>query len=210
MQRLSERMIEDMKLAGLAERTQESYLASMRGLVAHYGGRAPGLLTPEEVRGYFLHLVEAEKSASTVRVRLNGVRFFFERTLRRDWAVFDGRILEHTAETVAVACRDATTGEARRLTVAPLEFMRRCLQHVPPSRQRFPAPMPTETASPAGVPDPLQRLTPAGRRPRRLHLQPARCICNAGCRSRHPLKTQGLPPRVVQPGLCAGSAARNR
>ncbi len=89
MKRLSERMIEDMKLAGLSERTRESYLGSMQALVRHCGDRPPGRLTPEELRGYFLHLVEEKKAASTVRVHLNGIRFFYERTLGRKWEIFD-------------------------------------------------------------------------------------------------------------------------
>ena len=56
---------------------------------------------------------------------------YFGRYLHR-LPVSDSRILEHTNEAVAVVCRDATTGQARRLTLAPLEFLRRCLQHVPP------------------------------------------------------------------------------
>lgn len=89
MKRMSERMEDDMKLAGLGERTRESYLQAMRLLVTHYGGRPPGQLTNEELRSYFLHLLKEGKSASTVRVRLNGIKFFYERTLRRDWGLLD-------------------------------------------------------------------------------------------------------------------------
>ena len=34
-------------------------------------------------------VVEEKKAASTVRVHLNGIRFFYERTLGRDWTIFD-------------------------------------------------------------------------------------------------------------------------
>jgi len=85
MERMSDRMVDDMKLAGLGERTRESYLGAMRMLVGHYGGRPPGRLTPEQLRSYFLHLIKEGKAASTVRVQLNGIRFFYERTLRREW-----------------------------------------------------------------------------------------------------------------------------
>lgn len=89
MKRLAERMSEDMKLAGLALRTQESYLGSMSALVRHCGNRPPGQLSAEELRAYFLHLVEEKKAASTVRVHLNGIRFFYERTLRRPGMIFE-------------------------------------------------------------------------------------------------------------------------
>lgn len=90
MQRLSERMIEDMKLAGFADRTKESYLGAVHALVKHYGERPPGQLTAEELRQFFLHLIEDRKlSPSTVGVHLNGIRFFYERCLGRHWDVFD-------------------------------------------------------------------------------------------------------------------------
>ena len=86
MNRLSQKMIEDMKLAGLAMRTRESYLASMGALVKFHGGCPPGRLTQEQLRAYFLHMIDEKKlSPTTVRVHLNGIKFFFERTLSRRW-----------------------------------------------------------------------------------------------------------------------------
>ena len=46
---LRARMIEDMKLAGLAARTQEVYLQAVSALAKHYR-RSPDRLTEEEVR----------------------------------------------------------------------------------------------------------------------------------------------------------------
>ena len=90
MTRMSDRMAEDMRLAGLSGRTQESYLGAMRVLVSHYGGCPPGRLTPEQLRSYFLHMIDGRRAAaSTVRVHLNGIRFFYERTLRREWGRLD-------------------------------------------------------------------------------------------------------------------------
>jgi hypothetical protein len=54
---LRARMIEDMKLAGLAERTQEVYLQAVRGLAKRYD-RSPDQLTEEEVRRYLLGVRE--------------------------------------------------------------------------------------------------------------------------------------------------------
>ncbi len=82
-------MIGDMQLRGLAERTQDSYFRAVRGLAAHYM-RSPDQITEEEVRAYFLHLLNERKlSQSTMRVNLAGVRFLSEVTLGRKWPVFD-------------------------------------------------------------------------------------------------------------------------
>ena len=88
--RLSQRMLEDMKLSGLSKRTQGSYLCAMRSLVEFHDGIPPGRLTQEQLRAYFLYIVEDKKvSPSTLRVHLNGIRFFYERTLNRHWDVLD-------------------------------------------------------------------------------------------------------------------------
>ena len=86
---LRQKMIEDMQLRDFSEKTREAYVAAVKGLATHYS-RAPDLIAEEEVRAYFLHLVNVRKlSRSTVRQHLCGVRFFFETTLGRKWPVFD-------------------------------------------------------------------------------------------------------------------------
>src|SRR5580693_69139 len=57
MSPLRARMIEDMKLAGLAATTQEIYLQAVRSLAKHYN-RSPELLAEEEVRRYLLDVRE--------------------------------------------------------------------------------------------------------------------------------------------------------
>ena len=52
---LRQRMLEDMQLRGLAERTQEAYHSAVQQLAIHYA-KSPDLLTDEEVREYFLYL----------------------------------------------------------------------------------------------------------------------------------------------------------
>ncbi len=82
-------MIGDMQLRDLAARTQESYLGAVKGLAAHYM-RSPDQITEDEIRTYFLHLVnERGLSPSSLRVNLAGVRFLSEVTLGRKWTVFD-------------------------------------------------------------------------------------------------------------------------
>lgn len=82
---LRQRMIEDMQLRGLAERTQDSYVRSVRQLAEYYG-KSPEQVSEQELRQYFLYLQnERQVSASTVQVRLNGIKFFYEHTLERSW-----------------------------------------------------------------------------------------------------------------------------
>ena len=86
---LRQRMIEDLQLAGLRPRTQESYVRAVRLLADHYG-RSPDRLSEEQVRAFLLYEVnEKHLSPSTLRVHLYGIRFFYERTLRRELPVLD-------------------------------------------------------------------------------------------------------------------------
>lgn len=89
MTELRRRMIADLQLAGYSGKTQQSYLMAVRGLAKHYM-RSPDQLSQEEVRQFFLHLINERKAAySTVKIYLYGIKFFFEKTLQRQWAFFD-------------------------------------------------------------------------------------------------------------------------
>lgn len=83
------RMLEDLQLRGLAPTTQQCYLDAVKHLAYHYR-RAPDQINEEELRQYFLHLInEKQVAESTLRIQLYGIRFFYERTLQRPWPVFD-------------------------------------------------------------------------------------------------------------------------
>ena len=83
------RMLEDLQLRGLTPKTQQCYLAAVHQLAQHYR-RAPDQLSEEELRQYFLFLINDKKVAeSTCRIHLYEIRFFYERTLKRPWPVFD-------------------------------------------------------------------------------------------------------------------------
>jgi integrase/recombinase XerD len=89
MTTLRRRMLEDLQLRGLAPKTQECYVAAVHQLAQHYR-RPPDQLSEEELRQYFLFLLNEKKVAeSTFRVHLYGIRFFYEHTLQRPWPVFD-------------------------------------------------------------------------------------------------------------------------
>ena len=89
MTELRRRMYEDLQLAGYALDTQQSYVNAVYKLAKYYS-RSPALLTEEEVRHFFLHLINDRKSAkSTITIYLCGIKFFYETTLKRTWNIFD-------------------------------------------------------------------------------------------------------------------------
>lgn len=89
MTALRQKMIEDMQLHSFAERTQKSYMQAVRQLAEYYH-KPPDQISEEELRQYFLYLKNVKKvSRSTITLALCGIKFFYERTLERDWKVFD-------------------------------------------------------------------------------------------------------------------------
>ena len=89
MSALRARMIEDMKLAGLAATTQEIYLQAVRSLAKHFK-RSPELLAEEEVRRYLLGVRERYARGSFKTCHY-GIQFFYRNTLDKDWALFKKR-----------------------------------------------------------------------------------------------------------------------
>ena len=88
MTELRKRMIECLQLRGLAERTQEAYTRAVRQLAAHYH-KSPDQITEAELRQYFLFLKNIKHySRNTMTVAICGIRFFYQQTLNRDWAIF--------------------------------------------------------------------------------------------------------------------------
>ena len=89
MTELRKRMIECLQLRGLSERTQEAYLRAVRQLAEHYH-KSPDLISEEELRQYFLYLKNVKHYARpTTTIAICGIRFFFERTLAREWTIFN-------------------------------------------------------------------------------------------------------------------------
>ena len=86
---LREKMIEDMQLRGFAVRTQEAYLSAVRQLAKHYR-KPPDQIDEEELRQYFLFLKNEKHAArASCTIALCGIKFFFERTLGREWKTFE-------------------------------------------------------------------------------------------------------------------------
>ena len=86
---LRQKMIEDMQLRGLSERTQDSYVRVVRQLAEYYH-QPPDQLSEAELRQYFLYLKnEKQVSRSTCTQALCGLKFLYQQTLQRDWAILD-------------------------------------------------------------------------------------------------------------------------
>ena len=86
---LRRRMKEDLQLAGYSLRTQKSYVDTVR-VLANYYHRSPDLISEDEIRRFFLYMInERKSSASSITVYLCGIKFFYETTLQRTWQIFD-------------------------------------------------------------------------------------------------------------------------
>jgi integrase/recombinase XerD len=87
MTELRKRMIECLQLRGLSERTQALYTAAVCQLAEHYH-KPPDQITEEELREYFLFIKNVKNySRNTMTVALCAIKFFYEQTLNRSWAV---------------------------------------------------------------------------------------------------------------------------
>jgi len=89
MSALRQKMIEDMQLRGFAARTQEAYLLAVSQLAKHYH-KPPDQINEEELRQYFLFLKNEKHAArASCTIALCGIKFFYERTLGREWKTFE-------------------------------------------------------------------------------------------------------------------------
>ena len=88
MTELRQRMVNDMIVRGMAEKTRTSYTQAVAGLAKFYR-RSPDQITHEEVQTYLLHLIQERKLAwSTCNIAVHGLRFLFHVTLRHDAVAF--------------------------------------------------------------------------------------------------------------------------
>ena len=83
---LRQRMIEDMRMRKLGDRTQEGYLRAVR-YFTKYLGRSPDTATVEDLRNYQLYLVDHGVSPASLNSAISGLKFFFNVTLDRPEAM---------------------------------------------------------------------------------------------------------------------------
>ena len=84
---LRERMSQDLKLRGMAQRTHDGYLREVRKLACHYH-RSPDQLTEQQVGDYLLYLInDCQFAPGSLRVAYSGIKFFYTHTEPRPWDI---------------------------------------------------------------------------------------------------------------------------
>jgi len=98
-------MIQDMQLAGLSPRTQETYLSAIVGLVKHYDNKRPELMTEREVYRYIIWLRDEKGVArGTFYSRFWGMKLLFHRTLDQNWALFTKKRFVRPSKSLCRLC----------------------------------------------------------------------------------------------------------
>jgi site-specific recombinase XerD len=68
----------EMRLRNYSHKTIKSYMSALRGFVAHVAPRHPRTISNEELKLYFIHLLEKKQlAASTVNQIFNALRFLY-------------------------------------------------------------------------------------------------------------------------------------
>ena len=83
-EQLYQRHLRALKLQGMSASTIDVYARAVRRVSAHYDC-CPDQLTTEQLEEYFSKLVESH-SWSTVKIDRNGLQFFWQHILKRDWS----------------------------------------------------------------------------------------------------------------------------
>jgi site-specific recombinase XerD len=85
MGKLRDQMEMDMKLRRFSPKTITCYLACMKGVAKHFR-KSPAELGDEEIRAYLHYLMEERKASQSVLVQTySALKFFFEKTLQKQW-----------------------------------------------------------------------------------------------------------------------------
>ncbi len=76
---------DDLKLAGYAKRSRQSYVRAVRQLM-NFWSCALEEIEEQQVREYWLHCKdELDWAGATMRISYSGIKFFYAHTLKRDW-----------------------------------------------------------------------------------------------------------------------------
>lgn len=86
-QSLYRKHLSALRRQGKAERTIDSYARAVRR-ITEFWDTCPDSLSQEQLEAYFSSLVETH-SWATVKVDRNGLQFFYQHVLKRDWAWVD-------------------------------------------------------------------------------------------------------------------------
>ena len=82
---LAKQMLQDMQLAGLSERTHESYLRAVRKF-AQWLNKSPHLASENDLRRYLLFIKNDQQwEGNSLKVAYSGLKFFYSRTCPQQW-----------------------------------------------------------------------------------------------------------------------------
>jgi integrase/recombinase XerD len=124
MTALRQRMIDDLRLRGYADRTVEAYVTAVARL-ARFHHAPPDRLSEEQLRAYLLHLTTERRIAgSSFTVVLCGLRFFYEQTLNRHWTILDAARPKREKKLPVVLSREEVW---RVLALVRMPAYRTCL-----------------------------------------------------------------------------------
>jgi site-specific recombinase XerD len=85
MGKLRDQMEMDMRLRRFSPKTIACYLACMKGVAKHFR-KSPAELGDEEIRAYLHYLMEERRVSQSVLVQTySALKFFFEKTLQKQW-----------------------------------------------------------------------------------------------------------------------------
>ena len=116
---IRQRMIDQMRMAGLARNTQASYVREIKCLAKAFS-ISPDRLEPEQVRSWHLARIDLGLSESTTNVGLAALKFFYEDTLHQPWMI-DGlrrAMSEEEIERLLMATPDLRYRTSMTLTYA--------------------------------------------------------------------------------------------
>jgi len=89
MERLRDRMIRELRIRGMAERTVEAYVQNMR-LMTERTGLLPGRVTEGDIKAYLEELREVRQVAgSTYAQHVAAMRFFYTHVMPRDFPILN-------------------------------------------------------------------------------------------------------------------------
>jgi integrase/recombinase XerD len=86
MSTLRQRMIDDLRIRNYSAGTIEIYVRCVRQFACHFG-KSPHVLGPEHIRDYQVHLVNERASWTKFNQTVCALRFIYQQTLGKDWAV---------------------------------------------------------------------------------------------------------------------------
>lgn len=86
---LRQRMIDELRLRGLSTNTERNYINQISQLARNYN-KSPSLITDEELRNYFLYLInEKNASKSKINCALSAAKFLYQNVLSRNLPTLD-------------------------------------------------------------------------------------------------------------------------